>query len=131
MSGSIIAGAVTLRDGLGFDDIVAYAAGIMTICGFLWWLLRPLVRQAQRFDHFWDDWHGTTGTPGRDAVPGVMERLQRIDGELKRNGGGSMKDRIFSLDRKIDDLAENKAHEHAQIRDDIQELRESIEQDKP
>jgi len=48
-----------------------------------------------------EDWAGEEARPGRDAIPGVMQRLNEIDGELKRNGGSSMKD---SLDRIEKDL---------------------------
>lgn len=120
---------ISLRDGIGFDDIVAFCAGMMTICGFLWWLLRPVVRQAHRFERFWEDWEGTPAAPGRDAVPGVMERLQRIDGELKRNGGSSMNDRVFTIERKLDDLTAAKKVEHAEIRGAIEGLRLAIEGD--
>ncbi len=57
------------------------------------------------------DWNGTDAEPGRDAVPGVMERLNRLDGELSRNGGKSVKDvvnriekRLVEGDKKFDDL---------------------------
>jgi hypothetical protein len=52
---------------------------------------------------FWEefsrDWAGEEKAPGRSAVPGVMERLNRIDGELKRNGGSSMKDAISRIEQ--------------------------------
>ena len=44
------------------------------------------------------DWEGEEGSPGRDAVPGVMERLNRMDGELSQNGGyTTVKDRVNRL----------------------------------
>lgn len=58
------------------------------------------------------DWAGEPSRDGRDAVPGVMERLNNIDGELKRNGGKSIKDtvtriekRLIEGDRKFEELA--------------------------
>lgn len=120
---------VSLSDGIGLDDIAAWCVAVTTICTFIWWLLRPLIRQAHRWDAFWDDWNGTPGGPGRDPVPGVMERLQRIDGELKRNGGHSLKDHVDQIGRKVDDLAALKAREHAQIRGAIDDLRYVIEGD--
>ena len=110
---------ISLRDGIGFDDIVAFCAGMMTICGFLWWLLRPVVRQAHRFERFWEDWQGTDAAPGRGRTPGVMERLQSIDGELTRNGGSSLKDQVFATARKVDDLAEQNAAEHVDLANQI------------
>jgi hypothetical protein len=44
------------------------------------------------FDHFKRDWIGEEESPGRDRIPGVMERLNKLDGELSQNGGKSTKD---------------------------------------
>ena len=44
------------------------------------------------------DWEGEDPTPGRDRVPGVMERLNKMDGELSQNGGyTTVKDRVDRL----------------------------------
>lgn len=100
--------AVTVRDGIGMDDLT-WLAGLITvvttIVAAVWALLRPLKRQADRIEMFWSDWNGTPAGPGRSAVPGVMERLQSIDGELQRNGGNSLKDQVCTNSRKLDDLA--------------------------
>jgi len=56
------------------------------------------------WDTFMRDWDGEPAAPGRSAVPGVMERLNRIDGELKRNGGSSMKDAINRVEKKLSQI---------------------------
>jgi archaellum component FlaC len=33
-----------------------------------------------------------------------MERLNRIDGELKRNGGTSMKDAVVRIEKKLEQI---------------------------
>jgi hypothetical protein len=38
-------------------------------------------------------------SPGRARVPGVMERLNRLDGELSNNGGSSVKDAIERIEK--------------------------------
>ena len=44
------------------------------------------------------DWEGEEAAPGRDRVPGVMERLNKMDGELSQNGGyTTVKDRVDRL----------------------------------
>jgi len=43
------------------------------------------------------DWEGEEATPGRDRVPGVMERLNKLDGELSNNGGSTTKDKVDRL----------------------------------
>lgn len=44
------------------------------------------------------DWEGEEDAPGRDRTPGVMERLNKLDGELSNNGGyTTVKDRVDRL----------------------------------
>jgi len=94
------------------DQIVLYwAAGIITVLtafGMLWRLLKPVCDRIHALMDGWDsfhrDWDGEPASPGRSAVPGVMERLNRIDGELKRNGGTSMKDAINRVEKKLEQI---------------------------
>ena len=60
-------------------------------------------RQVQ-FDKFLRDWNGEPAEPGRDRVPGVMERLNRIDGELQHNSGSSMKDSQRRIEQKLAEI---------------------------
>lgn len=91
------------------DQVVLYwAAGVITVgtaLGMLWRLLKPLCDRLHvvmdNWDTFMRDWAGEPAAPGRSAVPGVMERLNRIDGELKRNGGSSMKDAVNRIEKKL------------------------------
>lgn len=49
-------------------------------------------------ERFMRDWEGEEEGPGRDAVPGVMQRLNNMDGELSKNGGfTTVKDRVDRL----------------------------------
>ena len=65
-------------------------------------LLRPAYKKFKEFaewmERFKRDWEGTPEEPGRDAVPGIMERMNRMDGELSQNGGfTTVKDRVDRL----------------------------------
>lgn len=64
-------------------------------------LLTPVYKRVKTFtiwlDKFRRDWEGEDGEPGRDPVPGVMERLNKLDGELSSNGGSSTKDSVDKL----------------------------------
>jgi hypothetical protein len=65
-------------------------------------LLSPLYKKIKRFmqwmERFMRDWEGEPAEPGRDRVPGVMERLNSMDGELSQNGGHTtVKDRVDRL----------------------------------
>lgn len=72
---------------------VILAASIVTALGVIF---LPGYKKAKDFadwfDHFRRDWMGEEESPGRDRVPGVMERLNKLDGELSQNGGKSTKD---------------------------------------
>lgn len=92
-------------------QILYWAAGIVTVgtaLGMLWRLLKPICNRIHlvmdNIDNFMRDWAGEPAAPGRSAVPGVMERLNRIDGELKRNGGSSMKDALNRVERKLEQI---------------------------
>ena len=114
--------AVTFRDGIGVDDLTWLAgliSAIAVIVGAVWAMLRPVRAQLHRWDDFWDDWTGTPAGPGRSAVPGVMERLQSIDGELTRNGDNSLKDQVCTNSRKLDELATQNAAEHVDLANQI------------
>ena len=98
--------AVTLRDGIGIDDLLAFIAGATAILTFLSvWVIQPLRRAQQSLEYFMDEWNGVPARPGHDSVPGIPERIQRIEREVQRNGGASLKDRVFEIDRKVDTLA--------------------------
>jgi hypothetical protein len=122
MSLLTILSEVTVRDGIGMDDLT-WLAGLISvisvIVGAVWALLRPLKRQADRIESFWEDWNGTPARPGHGEVPGVMQRLQSIDGELTRNGGSSLKDQVFGNSRKLDHLAGQNAAEHVDLANQI------------
>ena len=122
--------AVTFRDGIGVDDLT-WLAGLISvvavIVGAVWAMLKPLKRQADRIEAFWGDWNGTPAGPGRSAVPGVMERLQLIDGELQHNGGNSLKDKVVENCRKLDDLAEQNTAEHVDLANQILAVKTEVE----
>lgn len=126
MSLLTILAEVTVRDGIGVDDLTRLAeliAVVTTIVAAVWALLRPLKRQADRIEMFWEDWNGTPARPGHSAVPGVMDRLASIDGELQRNGGNSLKDQVIGNSRKIDVLSEQNAAEHVDLGSQIEQIK--------
>jgi hypothetical protein len=83
----------------------AFIAIVAAAVGVIWRLFYPLVKKARHLldslSRFTVDWFGEDAAPGRDAVPGVMERLNNIDGELKHNGGSTMKDAIKRIENKL------------------------------
>ena len=78
---------------------IGIVAGALISIGVL---LSPLYKKVKRFmqwmERFMRDWEGEEAEPGRDRVPGVMERLNKMDGELSQNGGyTTVKDRVDRL----------------------------------
>lgn len=78
---------------------IGVVAGALISLGVL---LNPLRKKVKRWanwmERFMRDWEGEEAAPGRDAVPGVMERLNNMDGELSKNGGfTTVKDRVDRL----------------------------------
>ena len=121
--------AVTFRDGIGMDDLTWLAgliSAIAVIVGAVWAMLRPVRAQLHRWEAFWEDWSGTPAGPGRSAVPGVMERLQSIDGELQHNGGNSLKDKVLENSSKIDGLSRQNEAEHASLANQIDAVSEEV-----
>jgi hypothetical protein len=64
-------------------------------------ILSPFYKKLKRWacwmEKFMRDWEGEEAEPGRDAVAGVMERLNKLDGELTNNGGFTVKDKVDQL----------------------------------
>jgi hypothetical protein len=71
----------------------------------VYFVIAPSIRKIRSMmewlEKFRRDWEGEPGGPGRDSVPGVMERLNRLDGELSNNGGSSMKDAIDRIEKRL------------------------------
>jgi hypothetical protein len=94
--------------------LVTIAVAVSSILG-AWFavtkLFRPLQQRVKFWIHTWEnfmtDWSGQEARPGRSAVPGVMQRLNDIDGELKNNGGGSLKDSVDSIHNRLDEGNKN------------------------
>lgn len=55
-------------------------------------------------DEFIRDWNGESQRPGHAKTPGVMERLQKIEIELKHNGGSSIKDAVKRIENKLTEI---------------------------
>jgi len=86
---------------------IILAASIVTALGVIFLPGYKKVKEfAEWFDHFRRDWMGEEESPGRDRVPGVMERLNKLDGELSQNGGKSTKDVVNKMLYKQEKLEE-------------------------
>lgn len=93
------------------EQVLIWAAAITAVGGalsVLWKMMSPVVKKSKKLldslNKFTDDWFGSEAEVGRDRVPGVMERLNNIDGELKHNGGSTMKDSIKRIETSLEKI---------------------------
>lgn len=63
---------------IDIDMLVPLASTVGVLAGFGVWL-RKLMR---RLDNLLEDWNGAEARPGVPRRPGVMERLERIEGDV-------------------------------------------------
>lgn len=63
---------------IDIDMLVPLASMVGVLAGFGVWL-RKLMR---RLDNLLEDWNGAEARPGVPRRPGVMERLERIEGDV-------------------------------------------------
>lgn len=88
-----------------YQTLVFVVAGLVTLATFVRLALWPVIREVRDLMAWWRkfqrDWDGEPGDEGRAPVPGVMARLNAIDGELQRNGGESVKDKVNQTHRMV------------------------------
>lgn len=77
------------------------------------WLIKKSFTLFKTWGQFIVDWNGEDAREGRDEIPGVMARLNKLDGELSHNGGNSIKDVVHRLEIRQDKL--EKKLEEAEI----------------
>lgn len=110
-------------------NIVMQAASWIAVVLGAWFavvkFIGPFFKRIRNWITTWEqfmaDWAGEPARPGRDAVPGVMERLNRIDGELRNNGGSSIKDAVDRIESR---LKEGDV-EFAKLQKEIQEIKKN------
>ena len=83
---------------------------VLTAASLTWKvaLARPVkevLDTVRWWSKFQRDWDGEDASPGRDRIPGVMERLNLIDGEFRRNGGSSLRDQVVETRNDIEVLS--------------------------
>ena len=87
-------------------SIVALGSGIAGYFKIIVPFGARIKKWVTTWEGFMEDWSGEEARPGRDRVPGVMERLNDIDGELKRNGGSSIKDSVDRIETNVNEISE-------------------------
>ena len=89
------------------QESILVVAALVGIIGGLIAAFRPIRRWLQWLESFRRDWEGEPSSAIRDGTPGVMARLNKVDGELRHNGGSSLKDSVRRLEVKSETLEHN------------------------
>ncbi|MEU1883442.1 hypothetical protein ABZ470_39565 [Streptosporangium sp. NPDC020072] len=87
--------------GIGWVDVFVVIGIVGGASALVWRGLRLAARKTRRLTHFLDDWQGEPARPGVEARPGIPERLQKIESELRRNSGTSLRDVVDRLERGL------------------------------
>ena len=88
-----------------FAAVGTIAGAIVLFAKVIYPAFKRVSKWMNTWEDFMDDWFGAEPRPGRDRTKGVMERLNDIDGELKNNGGSSIKDAVDRIEKDVKELA--------------------------
>jgi hypothetical protein len=66
---------------------------------------RSLAKVSKKLDQLSEDWYGQPARPGFRAIPGIPERLEMIENQLKPNGGSSTRDAINRVELGLNRLS--------------------------
>jgi hypothetical protein len=101
--------------------VIALTGAVLGITQVLIPTWKKITNLFNTWARFIRDWEGEPSEAGRDAVPGVMERLNKLDGELSNNGGNSVKDKVDKLVKNQDKIF-SKIQEAEKQRGQVQEV---------
>ena len=112
--------------------IIAVAGAILGVKQIVIPIIKRVNMIFETASNFSRDWNGEPASPGREASPGVMERLNKLDGELTHNGGKSVKDVVCRMEKnqeklwkKIEEVEKKRLEAHGEILLAMRELRNS------
>lgn len=109
----------------GFSDaasaIGGIAGGAIALSTLGAFAITRFKRIGKRMDEFMEDWHGSPARPGVASRPGVMERLSHqdvalgeirdrvvaVEGEMRTNGGSSLRDAVNRIEGTIATLTDS------------------------
>lgn len=84
---------------------VTIAAGAVAVAGAVVASVRAGHRVERKLDQMQRDWYGEAARPGFAAIPGVPERLEIIEKQLKPNGGSTPVDAINRVELQLNRLS--------------------------
>ena len=93
------------------QTIMAWAGAIIAVggaIGVIYKLVSPIVNKTRKLmealDLFTKDWFGDEGDDLHPRKPGMLERMGKVEAELKHNGGSSIKDAVKRIETKVKEI---------------------------
>lgn len=90
---------------------MAWAGAIIAVggaVGVIYKLVSPIVKKTKALmnalDLFTKDWFGDEGDHLHPRKPGMLERMTKVEAELKHNGGSSIKDAVRRIEQKLNKI---------------------------
>jgi hypothetical protein len=90
------------------EIIIMWAGAIVALggaVGVIWKLVSPIAKKTrslmEALDLFTKDWFGDEGDVHHPRKPGMLERMTKVEAELKHNGGSSIKDAVKRIEDKL------------------------------
>ena len=115
----------TNSDGLDAGDVATFAGMLTVILGaiaLVWRLVSPLFKKIfgslEWLSDFRVSWEGTLPDPQQPWLPhtpGVMARLNRLDGEFADDGNGSLKSSVRRIEQTVNRIASRQGEIFDQI----------------
>jgi hypothetical protein len=84
-------------------------------------------RMERKLDQIQRDWYGEAARPGFRARPGIPERLEMIENQLKPNGGSSARDAINRVELGLNRLSIDQGILARQLNEHLQVTRYGTE----
>ncbi|UBU11593.1 hypothetical protein [Nonomuraea gerenzanensis] len=97
-------------------EILAVCVALVTLAGG-GAVAAKLIKLLKKLSDAVDDWQGEPARKGVPARPGVMERLEAIEAQLRPNGGASARDAINRVERTVTRLSDQ-FHEQLRQQED-------------
>lgn len=103
---------------MNWPDLVFGLIGALAVLvPVLLWLAGRLRRISlfsdARLTHFLDDWFGEVARPGFAARPGIPERLESVEGQLRAKDGSSLRDAVTRIEVRVDTIEKQGRHDVA------------------